>query len=446
MPLCGGVLLLLGLTRPAIGSGPGRLLDWSLLACLLAIAAQLIPLQASLRQRLSPQALAIDRIVALDAQPAVHRAHALSVDVESTIWALALAGAYIGLFWCARATFSRGGVRTTVRGVAWLGVGLTILVAVQRATSPALLYWTWRPISAGASPYGPFVNRNALASWLAMAVPLVIGYAIARHQSRHGRSEHTIPGTSIDSVQLWLAGAVILMTGGLLASMSRAGILGGGIGLISFIILARQRIKSGRSVGWMLVGLVGLVAAASAYANLGTLALRLRETTEQGEWGRPAIWRDTWRMIANFPLTGVGAGGFQHAMLVYQQGSRLFFFNQAHNEYLQIVAEGGLLVAVPALTALLAAVGLMARSLGADRTPIFWIRAGAICGVVAVAVQGIWDTGLRTPANGVLCAVIAAIAMHQPRPASPHHSGHRPHTSPGGDGRGSPALPASRAS
>jgi hypothetical protein len=66
----------------------------------------------------------------------------------------------------------------------------------------------------------------------------------------------------------------------------------------------------------------------------------------------------------------------------------------------------------------------MLKSLGADRSPIFWVRAGAICGVLAVAVQSVWDTGLRTPANGVLFAVIAAIALHE-RPSVSDRSGVR---------------------
>jgi putative inorganic carbon (hco3(-)) transporter len=421
VPLCGVTVLLLAIVRPSIGRRPARLLDWSLLACLLAVGLQLIPFPAVLQQSLSPHALAIDHIVAFD-PPTLPEAHALSVDVESTLWALALGAVYIAVFWCARATFSSGGLRTTVRGIAWLGMGLAMLVAVQRATSPTLLYWTWQPISAGASPYGPFVNRNALATWVAMALPLVIGYAMARHESRRGRSRGAIPGTTIDSTQLWLAGAAILIAGGLLGSMSRAGILGGGTALATFVLLSRQRIGTRRGIGWMLAGMVALVVLASAYANVSSLALRLQETTEQGPWGRPAIWRDTWRMAADFRWTGVGAGAFQRAMLVYQRGSREFFFNHAHNEYLQLFAEGGLLVVVPALIVLGAAIVLIARSLGADRTPIFWVRVGAVCGVVAVAVQNVWDTGLRTPANGVLFAVIAAIAVHEPRPASPHHA------------------------
>jgi O-antigen ligase len=222
------------------------------------------------------------------------------------------------------------------------------------------------------------------------------------------------------------------MAGGLLASMSRAGILGGGIGLVAFIALSRQRVGGRRGMLWMIGGLAVLVVSASAYANIGSLMLRLQETTEQGEWGRPAIWRDSWRMAADFRLTGVGAGAFQRAMLAYQQGSRLFFFNHAHNEYLQLLAEGGLLIAVPAALVVLTAGWLMFRALRADRTPIFWVRAGAMCGVVAVAVQSVWDTGLRTPANGVLFAVIVAIAVHTPRNVPARERGHAAPVTSGG--------------
>ena len=123
-----------------------------------------------------------------------------------------------------------------------------------------------------------------------------------------------------------------------------------------------------------------MVAAASLFANFGSRAMRMQETTESGVWGRRAIWRDTWRMIEDFWLTGVGAGAFQRGMLLYQEGSRQFFFNHAHDEYLQLAAEGGLLLAVPAVIALVAGIALIATRLRGDRTPIFWLRAGAVSG------------------------------------------------------------------
>lgn len=246
----------------------------------------------------------------------------------------------------------------------------------------------------------------------------MIGYAVARHHSAQRADGGAIPGDWLDPTQLWLGGAAVLMTGGLLASMSRAGILGAGAGLAAFIVFSRMRHRGGASLAWIGAGLAAMVVLASAYANLGQLAARLQETTEQGTWGRPAIWRDTRRMASDFLLTGVGAGAFQRGMLAYQEGSRFFFFNHAHDEYLQLLAEGGLMLVVPAIVALAAAVALMARYLRADRTAMFWVRAGAIAGLIAIAVQSIWDTGLRMPANGALFAVIAAIALHEPRPAS----------------------------
>jgi hypothetical protein len=422
VPLCAGTALLLAATRPSIGRGRGRVLDWSLLACLLVVAAQLVPIPPAARDRLSPHGYAIDRVVALGPEPAARPPHPLSVDPESTGWALALGAAYVGLFWCARSIFSGGGVRSTIRGVASLGLALTVVVAVQRATAPKLLYGYWPPMSTGATPYGPFVNRNNLATWLAMAVPLVVGYAMARYYSRRRGDGGVLPDAAIDPTQIWLGGAAIFMTGCLLASLSRAGILGAAVGLVAFAVFSRRRMSASGGAAWIVGALTAMVVVASAYSSLGRLAMRLNETTEQGTWGRPAIWRDTWRMTSDFRLTGVGAGAYQHAMLMYQQGSRLFFFNHAHDEYFQLAAEGGLLLVVPALIALAAAIGLMANHLRNDRTAIVWVRAGAVCGLIAAATQGVWDTGLRAPANGALFAVLAAIAMHDPKPPAAHSS------------------------
>ena len=410
MPLCAGVLVLLGSERPRIGRGPGALLDWALIACLAVVAAQLIPLPAGLWARLSPHAIDVESAVRVGTVPPA--SHPLSLDPDATAWALALGGGYVAMFWCARAIFASGGVRLTTRGISSLGLGLTVLVAIQRATAPQLLFWTWRPLDAGASPYGPFVNRNSLACWLAMAVPLVIGYVVARHESR---PTGTRPAAGIDSTQLWLGGAAVLMTGGLIGSLSRGGILGGAIGLLVFVLLARTRVSRPRGLAWIVAGLIAMAAFGTRYADLDALAMRMQETTEFGEWGRRVIWRDTWAMTADFRLTGVGAGAFQQGMLVYQQAPRQFFFNHAHDEYLQLLAEGGILVAVPAALALAAATAMLARQLRTDRSAIFWVRAGAIAGMAAAAVQSLWDTALRTPANGVLFAIVAAIALHEPR-------------------------------
>jgi O-antigen ligase len=292
------------------------------------------------------------------------------------------------------------------RGVAWMGLALTALAILQHATAPDLLYWYWRPLGAGATPYGPFVNRNSFATWLVMAIPIVVGYGIARGRSRGLRT--------IDATDLWLAASACLMTGGLLGSLSRAGIIGGAAGVVMFVWLSRIRASKGQRIAGVVAGLVVMIAIAAMYANMGALSVRMNRALNLGVAGRRAIWSDTWRMAKDFWLTGVGAGAYERGMLVYQAGSRQFFYNHAHNEYLQLLAEGGALLVVPAAMAVVAGAILVARRLSMDRSPLFWLRAGAASGMLAVAVQSIWDTGLRIPANAALFAVMAAIATYEP--------------------------------
>ena len=63
------------------------------------------------------------------------------------------------------------------------------------------------------------------------------------------------------------------------------------------------------------------------------------------------------------------------------------------------------------------------RRLRNDDSAIFWIRTGAVAGIVGVLVQSFWETGLRMPANAMLFSVLAAIAIHAPAGDEPR--GHR---------------------
>ena len=135
---------------------------------------------------------------------------------------------------------------------------------------------------------------------------------------------------------------------------------------------------------------------------------------DSGIGSRALIWRDTLSVAGRFWLTGVGLGGYQAAMTLYQTATREVFYNHAHSQYLQVAMEGGVLLAVPAAVALVALVAGAREALAADRSPLWSLRVGAASGLVAVAVQSVWDTVLRMPANGVLLAVSAAILLYRP--------------------------------
>jgi putative inorganic carbon (HCO3(-)) transporter len=397
--------------RPPLAPPGSRWLDAALLLYVAVVAASLVPLPPGLRFALSPSTRIIDLTLRLgDSAASSAAARPLSIDPAAGRVSLALATAMLLLFLSARTVFARGGVRVCVRSIAALGLLLAAVGMAQHLTAPRLLYWTFPTRSA--TPFGPYMNHSDFATWLVMALPLTAGYLIARLQSR--RTHGGLPAAAaeaFDNTAMWLTTAIGLMAAGLVVGLSRSGLIAAGAGLGAVWVLSAARMRrQGRA--WLLAGFGAMAVVAAAYANTNAISARINETIRLGLGGRSAIWRETLPMMSDFWLTGVGPGSYERGMIVYQQSPRVVYFNHAHNEYLQIAAEGGLLLALPVLVIAAAGAWRIRRSLSADRTPIYWVRAGAVGGLVAVAVQSLWETGLRVPANGLLFAVVAAIAMH----------------------------------
>lgn len=376
------------------------------------MACQIMPLPPALRFLLAPRLAGVDSALWLDApsNPMAGPARPLSIDVGATRVALVLAVTVALYFWSARTILARGGIRVVARGIAWTGLALAVLAILQHATAPRLLYWRWPTVFGG--PFGPYLNRSDFSTWLILAIPLAVGYLLARIDSTYRARGNINLAMLTDETAVWLAGSICFMSAALLTAMSRSGLTGAAAGLACFVWLSRHRTgRSGRAL--LLAGVTAVLAVAVAYANVGALADRVGETIEGGLGGRRVIWSDTWRMVQDFWLTGIGAGAYQRGMLVYQQHLRgHFYFNHAHNEYLQIAAEGGVLLWIPLAVALLAGIWQVAQRLRRDDTPIFWIRVGAASGLLAAGVQSAWETGLRMTANAALFALLAAIAMH----------------------------------
>ena len=350
------------------------------------------------------------------ADPLAAPAHALTIDSTATMWSLALAAGAVLTFWSARATFERGGgLRLTVRTIGWMGLVVAALTFVQHHYSPHLFYGVWRPVARTntPTPFGPFLSRNDLASWLILAIPLEAGYVMTRLGSRAGFDRANIEA-ALDSRMILLVASVLLMLALLLSTGSRAGVIGCGAGLLSLLALGRSRMSGRQFVGFTL-GLVLAAGLAAAYVNVPNLIARFDDALgpDLGR-GRSTVWATVWPIARDFLRTGVGLGAFERGMLVYEPRPFTLFINQAHDEYLQILVEGG--VPLLALVCATLAMGWREawRRMQTDRTPAGWMRAGAVSGIVAIGVQSIWDTGLRMPANAVLFAVLAAIALHDP--------------------------------
>jgi O-antigen ligase len=258
------------------------------------------------------------------------------------------------------------------------------------------------------------VNPNHFAAWLVMAGALTAGYLVAHrrsHRAAHASARLLVRDWLADGSGLILAGSLVVMLLGLAASLSRAAILGAAVALACTVWAVRRRDAGGRGlqVG---TALVAVMLAAAVWANREGLERKFIAATTVS---RPEIWRETVPVMADFWLTGTGAGTYARAMLRYQHTNPDVHFNQAHSEYVQLLAEGGLLVTIPVLLAAGAWIARARRQLQRAVHELFWVRAGAAAGLLALAVQGLFDTALRVPANALLAALLAAIVVHEGR-------------------------------
>lgn len=364
---------------------------------------------------LSPHLATVD--AALRFGPAVGW-RPLSVDPSATIAWLPAGCAAVGLFWAARGCFTTDLVRPAARLIAWIGLALGPLVIVQHYSSPTLIYWTFQPLDVDSKTAGPFVNRNHMATWLLLALPTTVGYIVARVAALGDRRSTTPPSVRAleEPRTWWLMGAAVSMLAALITTQSRAGLIGLFAAGATALLAPRATPDRRVSHRWVTAILVAALAVAAALANTGTLLSRFRGAGTDPAGGRVAIWRTTLPIVRDFAVTGVGIGSYATTMLAYQRQARYhFFYNQAHNQYLQFAAEGGLLVGVPILVTLLAFGVAANQALKRDRSPMVWLRVGALAGIVGVAVQSFWETGLRMPANALLCAVVAAIVVYDSR-------------------------------
>jgi O-antigen ligase len=437
LPLLAGCSLV-GLAALAAGRGRGQGAgDRALLICLFLVGVgtvlQITPLPPAVVDVLSPSAARLLTELNLAFAIAESRgAQALSIDPVASARGLLLLTGFT--LWMAGLTrlLHLTGARAFCTGLVAFGVLLAAIGIIQKAVlgdhvyAGMKIYGFWSPINVLTTPFGPFVNRNHFAGWMLMGLPLALGLGLgwAERAGRTGRGGWRTILSRVSSpeggrAQL-MALAVAVMGLSLLMTRSRSGLGGMVLAMGLAAVVASRRVTSTRArltvAGAIAALMIGLVAwgGSDVVTRVGGSGF-----TEL----RPRIWRDTVAVIRDFPLTGTGLNTFGTAMLSYQSWTRDLQVREAHNDYLQVIAEGGLLLAVPAALALAALARAIRRRFrdGRDDTMTGWVRVGATTGLVAIALQSFVEFSLQMPGNAAFAAVLMAIALHEP--PTRHHRG-----------------------
>ena len=447
----GATVGLLALVTPAPARGGSTPVAAALGLVFCAGALQVVPLPEPVLTAVSPARSAHDYAAfyaaATPAAPTADAAvprppRTLSIAPSRTRLGLAfLAGLSVFFLGCVRALSA---VRPSglARALVVLGVVVALAGIVQEAGGSLRVYGFWFPRKAW-QPAAPFVNENHLAGWLVMALSLSAGYLCGGAARVRWRPPADWRGlvvrlASRDANEIVLVGfAVLVMALAILVTGSVSGMVClGAVSWVSAALALRRQPGRGRRV--LLPAALALVPlAAAAWAGLaavGDEASRTLSTALSPE-GRIGLWEDTLRMVRDFPLAGVGLNTYGVGMLAYQTHGLDARAVEAHNDYLHLAAEGGLLLGLPIAAAAAVFVREVRRRFreGTDDTRTWWLRAGAVTGLGGLALQSLVDFSLQLPGNAVLFALLMAVAVHRPARGAP-----RPAIAPSPAGAGRP--------
>jgi hypothetical protein len=386
----------------------------------VGVFMQLIPFAIETLLRWSPSTVIVIRQYDLDTALGIRNSHALSIDPAKTWLGLAFFLSFAAMFVGLTKFLSLNGTRWLAEGIATVGGCVALIGIVQKPIFAGKIYGFWTPLMRG-TPFGPFVNKNHFAGWMLMALPLSLGLFCGAVAKGFGtpnaglRQRILWLGTAEANRALLLGAAAVTMAFSVVLTLSKSGIgaLVLTMFLVSTLVVKRIHARSRRLAAGMLLATFVLVVAARVGAT--QIATRFASANWSEADDRRGAWVDAWNIAKAFPVAGTGLNTYGTATLFFQRHDLGQHYAEAHNDYLQLFAEGGWLLCVP----LVLLVGVVAnetvrrfRDERIDSTS-WWTRAGAATGMIAIILQETVDFSLQMPGNAVLFTVLCAILVHR---------------------------------
>src|SRR5262249_17761740 len=124
------------------------------------------------------------------------------------------------------------------------------------------------------------------------------------------------------------------------------------------------------------------------------------------------LWRDTAAVIQANPLFGVGMGAFQTAYPIYSKSDGSLQVAQAHNDYLQILADFGVAGFAAAAWFLVSIGRAFKYGIRSRDRLLAGMALGGGAGIFAMLVHSLFDFNLQIPSNALLFLLLAAVVSH----------------------------------
>lgn len=337
-------------------------------------------------------------------------------------------------------------------GVAMVtGAAVAAFGLVQHAGWNGKLYWFYELIYGG-QPFGPFVNGNNAGGFLLMCFAAANFFIASRlfrgtNRSTNNQSQGLQRKSrgfakefsdfsinllaQLDNRRLYVCGAMILIAAGIATSLSRGALVALAVSTITgwMMLFSNKRVAISLSAGVLLLGVAIALYTEGSSSNLRptTVGESLQSMTDvaKATSNRLDHWAVALRLIQDNWATGTGLGTYALSYPPYQQSHLTKIFLHAENQYLEALAEMG----VVGLIILLVVIGIFLKvTLQLVQETDAFSRAVGVSGLMALVSQmvaGALDFGLYQPSNTLLMAgMMGAVVgrktwIEQNRPINP---------------------------
>ena len=287
------------------------------------------------------------------------------------------------------------------------GAAVAAISLVQGIAPNGKLYWVRQPLMGGWI-YGPYVNHNHYAGLMELLVPIPLVISVS-----HLAHEKTRIAAGI---------AAAVMVGTIFLSGSRGGMLAIALEITALgIVLSRQKKYVQIALGAtafaaVLVSLLIWLGGKDLTTRVTSISTEAR--TEISGGTRLNIDRDAMKMFVRRPVMGWGLGTFPTVYPKFRTFYTNFFVNEAHNDYLQLLTEMGVLGFLTMIWFFFIIIRQIRRKGHKWSSDVSGaVTLACSLGVLGIVVHSFVDFNLQIPGNAALfysfCAIIGAPPLLQ---------------------------------
>ncbi|PIX55033.1 MAG: hypothetical protein CO188_07850 [Zetaproteobacteria bacterium CG_4_9_14_3_um_filter_54_145] len=259
---------------------------------------------------------------------------------------------------------------------------------------------------------GTFTNPDHLAGYLEMTLAIGIGLMLSmlnslsltgwRQRLRHYTQTALGPKARIRIMLIILCITLVMTHSRMGNSAFFFSLLLSGT---TFLLLTRHAPKP---VTIFLTSMIILdILIIGSWFGFNKVASRIEQTTMATE-SRDEFVRDSFPMLHDFSVTGIGAGNYFSTFPAYKQADLHHYINHAP-DYMEFAIELGLIGIIPILLLILLSYATLIRNLRLRRAGLLvGMSFASLMGISSILIHSAVDFNLHIPSNAALFTVLLA--------------------------------------